>query len=213
MSVKNFTVEEVPRKSVVKFIEKHHYSHNVNGVQSLYHYGLFTEGNFGIPKMIGAMMYAHPSMPATAAKYNPINPTKCLELRRLVCIDATPKNTESFFIGQTFKLLKRDTDMEVIVSFADQHHGHTGVIYKATNFDYLGETSRGRILMVDGKEMHSRSLNQLDRPYGRELKRRYEAGDENIFWKNTKPKHIYVYYLNKKIKRKIKKLDFQPKSS
>ena len=207
MSVKNFTVEEVPRKSVVKFIEKHHYSHNVNGVQSLYHYGLFTEGNFGIHKMIGAMMYAHPSMPATAATYNPINPTKCLELRRLVCIDATPKNTESFFIGQTFKLLKRDTDMEVIVSFADQHHGHTGVIYKATNFDYLGETSRGRILMVDGKEMHSRSLNQLDRPYGRELKRRYEAGDENIFWKNTKPKHIYVYYLNKKIKRQIKKLD------
>jgi len=207
VSVTDFTVEEIPRKSVVKFIEKHHYSHNVNGVQSLYHYGLFTEGNFGLPKMIGAMMYAHPSMPATAAKYNPINPDKCLELRRLVCIDDTPKNTESYFIGQTFKLLKRDTDMEVIVSFADQHHGHTGVIYKATNFDYLGETGKGRILMVDGKEMHSRSLNQLDRPYGRELNRRYKAGDKNIFWKNTEPKHIYVYYLNKRIKRQIKKLN------
>ena len=213
MSVTDFTVEEIPRKSVVKFIEKHHYSHNVNGVQSLYHYGLFTEGNFGLPKMIGAMMYAHPSMPATAAKYNPINPDKCLELRRLVCIDDTPKNTESYFIGQTFKLLKRDTDMEVIVSFADQHHGHTGVIYKATNFDYLGETAKGRILIVDGKEMHSRSLNQLDRPYGRELNRRYKAGDKNIFWKNTEPKHIYVYYLNKRIKRQIKKLDFIKKKS
>jgi|TARA_Y100000289_G_C3906799_1_gene142395 hypothetical protein len=207
MSVKEFTVEEVNRKSIVKFIEKHHYSHNVNGVQSLYHYGLYKEGNFGLPKMIGAMMYAYPSMPATAAKYNPINPTKCLELRRLVCIDDTPKNTESYFIGQTFKMLKRDTDMEVVVSFADQHHGHTGVIYKATNFEYLGETARGRVLMVDGKEMHSRSLNQLDRPYGRELNRRYKAGDENIFWKNTEPKHIYVYYLNKRIKRQIKKLD------
>ena len=214
MSVTDFIVEEIPRKSVVKFIEKYHYSHNVNGVQSLYHYGLFTEGNFGLPKMIGAMMYAHPSMPATAAKYNPINPDKCLELRRLVCIDDTPKNTESYFIGQTFKLLKRDTDMEVIVSFADQHHGHTGVIYKATNFDYLGETGKGRILMVDGKEMHSRSLNQLDRPYGRELNRRYKAGDENIFWKKTNPKHIYVYYLNKKIKRQIKKsLTLTSKSS
>ena len=212
MSVKNFTVEEVTRKSIVSFIEKHHYSHNVNGVQSLYHYGLYTEGNFGIPKMIGAMMYAHPSMPATAAKYNPINPNKCLELRRLVCIDDTPKNTESYFIGQTFKLLKRDTDMEVIVSFADQHHGHTGVIYKASNFDYLGETKPGRILMVDGKEMHSRSLNQLDRPYGRELNRRYKAGDKNIFWKKTKPKHIYTYYLNKKIKRQIKKLDLYTKN-
>ena len=213
MSVTDFTVEEIPRKSVVKFVEKHHYSHNVNGVQSLYHYGLFREGNFGIPKMIGAMMYAHPSMPATAAKYNPINPDKCLELRRLVCIDDTPKNTESYFIGQTFKLLKRDTDMEVIVSFADQHHGHTGVIYKATNFEYLGETGKGRILMVDGKEMHSRSLNQLDRPYGRELNRRYKAGDKNIFWKNTNPKHIYVYYLNKKIKRQIKSLTYTRKKS
>ena len=206
MSVKNFTVEEIPRKSVVKFIEKHHYSHNVNGVQSLYHYGLFTEGNFGIPKMIGAMMYAHPSMPATAAKYNPINPTKCLELRRLVCIDDTPKNTESYFIGQTFKWLKKNTDIEVIVSFADEEEGHTGVIYKATNFNYLGITAPGRVLMVDGKKYHSRSLNQDKRPYGRELKRRFESGDENIFYINTKSKHIYTYYFNKKIEKEIKRL-------
>ena len=206
MSVTEFTVEEILRKSTVKFIEKHHYSHNVNGVQSLYHFGLYREGNFGLPTMIGAMMYAHPSMPATAAKYNPINHDKCLELRRLVCIDDTPKNTESYFIGKTLRWLKQNTDMEVIVSFADQHYGHSGIIYKATNFEHYGETSPGRILMVDGKEMHSRSLNQLDRPYGRELNRRYKAGDENIFWKNTKPKHIYVYYLNKKIKREIKRL-------
>ena len=213
MSVTDFTVEYINRKAVTSFIEQHHYSHNVNGIQSYHHFGLYTEGNFGLPRMIGAMLYAMPSMPHTAAKYNPINPTKCMELRRFVCIDDTPKNTESYFIGQTFKLLKRDKDMEVIVSFADQHHGHTGVIYKATNFDYLGETGKGRILMVDGKEMHSRSLNQLDRPYGRELNRRYKAGDKNIFWKNTKPKHNYVYHLNKRIKRQIKSLNITRKSS
>ena len=206
MSVTEYTVEQIPRKSIVSFIEKHHYSHNVNGVQSIYHFGLFREGNFGLPTMIGAMMYAYPSMPATAAKYNPINPDKCLELRRLVCIDDTPKNTESYFIGQTFKWLKQNTDMEVIVSFADTHYGHDGVIYKATNFEYLGETSKVQVLMVDGKEMHSRSMNQKKRPYSREIKRRYDSGDENIFFKNRSPKKIYVYYLNKKIKRKIKKL-------
>ncbi len=211
MSVTNFLVEEILRKPASKFIEKHHYSHSTNGVQSIIHYGLFKPdedgSRFGVPKMIGAAMYAWPSMPHTRGKYNPINPTKCLELRRLACVDDTPKNTESYFIAQTIKLLKKTTDMEVIVSFADGHQGHTGVIYKASNFDYLGETGGGRILMVDGKETHSRSLNQLNRPYGRELNRRYKAGDENIFWKKTKPKHIYVYYLNKKIKRQIKKLD------
>ena len=157
--------------------------------------------------MIGAMMYAHPSMPATAAKYNPINHDKCLELRRLVCIDDTPKNTESYFIGKTLRWLKQYTDMEVIVSFADQHYGHSGVIYKASNFEYLGETAGSRVLMVDGEEMHSRSMNQVHRPYSREIKRRYDSGDEKIFWKKRKPKYIYVYYLNKKIKRLIKRLD------
>ena len=206
MKVTDFTVEHVNRKAVVSFIEKHHYSHNVNGIQSYYHFGLFGEGNFGLPKMIGAMLYAMPSMPATAAKYNPINPSKCMELRRLVCIDDTPTNTESYFIGQTFKWLKQNTDIEVIVSFADQHYGHSGVIYKATNFEYLGETAPARVLMVDGKEYHSRSLNQHRRPYGRELKRRYDSGDENIFFISRKPKHIYVYYLNRKIKKEIKRL-------
>tara|TARA_Y100000114_G_scaffold157223_1_gene188155 strand:- start:4101 stop:4733 length:633 start_codon:yes stop_codon:yes gene_type:complete len=207
MKVKNFSVEYINRKAVKSFVEKYHYSHNINGIQSYHHFGLYSEGNFGLPKMIGAMMYAMPSMPDTAAKYNPINPRKCMELRRLVCVDDTPKNTESYFIGKTLRWLKRNTDLEVIISFADQHYEHSGTIYKASNFEYFGETSKSRILMVDGKEVHGRSLNQTKRPYGRELKKRYEAGDENIYWVPRKPKHIFVYYLNKKIKRKIKKLD------
>ena len=206
MKVTDFTVELVQRNAVVSFIEKHHYSHNVNGIQSYYHFGLYRDGKFGLPEMIGAMMYAMPSMPHTSKKYNPINPDKCYELRRLVCVDDTPKNTESYFIVQTFKWLKKNTDIEVIVSFADEEEGHTGVIYKATNFNYLGTTSPGRILMVDGKKYHSRSLNQDKRPYGRELKRRFESGDKNIFYRNTKVKHIYTYYFNKKIEKEIVRL-------
>ena len=206
--VSDFKIEPVPRSAIQSFVHKWHYSHDTNGVQQTQCFALFDD-----MKMIGAMIYALPSMKSTAAKYNPINPDRCWELRRLCCIDDTPTNTESYFIGQTFKWLKQNTDMEVIVSFADEHHGHKGVIYRATNFEYWGETAGGRILIVDGKETHSRSLNQIKRPYGRELNRRYKAGDENIFWKKTKPKHIYVYYLNKKIKRKIKKLDFIKKKS
>ena len=206
MKVTDFTVELVQRNAVVSFIEKHHYSHNVNGIQSYYHFGLYRDGKFGLPEMIGAMMYAMPSMPHTSKKYNPINPDKCFELRRLVCIDDTPKNTESYFIGQTFKWLKKNTVIEVIVSFADEEEGHTCLIYKATIFNYLGTTSPGRILMVDGKKYHSRSLNQDKRPYGRELKRRFESGDKNIFYRNTKVKHIYTYYFNKKIEKEIVRL-------
>ena len=206
MKVRDFMVEEVLRRSIAPFIEKYHYSQNVNGVQSTHCFGLYKEGNFGLPTMIGAMMYAWPSMPATAKKYNPDDPLRIYELRRLVCIDDTPTNTESYFIGQTFKLLKRLTDYKVIVSFADEEYGHKGVIYKATNFEYCGKTSPGRTLIVDGEEYHARSLNQPIKPYSREIKKRYEAKDPNIYWKHTKEKNIYVYFLDRKSK---KSFDFE----
>ena len=207
MSVTNFTVEYINRKAVTSFIEKYHYSHNINGIQSYHHFGLYTEGNFGLPRMIGAMMYAIPSMPSTAKKYNPDNPDKCRELRRLCCLDEAPTNTESYFISQTLKWLRQNTDVEVVVSFADLEQGHTGVIYKATNFHYFGQTGKGQALMVDGKRYHVRSMNQPIKPYSRELKRRYQAGDEGIYYVDTKPKNIYVYYLSKKAKKKYLYVD------
>ena len=66
-----------------------------------------------------------------------------IELRRLCCIDATPKCTESYFIGKTQRWLKKNTNYKIIVSYADAYHGHRGTIYKATNFKYEGLTSPG----------------------------------------------------------------------
>ena len=56
--------------------------------------------------------------------------------------------------------------------------------------------------MVDGKEYHARSLNQPIKPYSIEIKRRWEAKDPNVYFKDRGPKNIYVYYLDKKFKRK-----------
>tara|TARA_B100000073_G_scaffold339893_1_gene338942 strand:+ start:1792 stop:2436 length:645 start_codon:yes stop_codon:yes gene_type:complete len=201
----NYFIEKVYRTAIQSFIETHHYSHNTNGVQTLECFGLYREGNFGFPELIGAAMFAIPSMPATAAKYNPINPRKCVELRRLVCIDDTPKNTESWFMARMIKWLKQYTDYEVIVSFADKHHGHVGIVYKASNFEFLGETAPGRVLMVDGKEFHSRTLNQAHKPYSRRIKKRYDEGDKDVYFRKRKSKNIYVYYLNKGIRKKIMK--------
>ena len=202
IKVSDFTIEAVHKKAVTPFIEKWHYSHSTNGVQHTQCFALFD----GMT-MIGAMIYALPSMKATAAKYNPINPLRCWELRRLCCIDDTPTNTESFFIGKTLRWLKQNTDAEVIISYSDLHQGHEGTIYKASNFINIGQSPASRVLMVDGKEFHGRSMNNKHRPYGRALKRRWEAKkagakDDGIYYVDRKPKNIYVYYLNKKVKKK-----------
>ena len=204
--VTDFTVEAVPRKVIAGFVEKHHYLHSVNGVQHIQCFGLFKEGRFGFDKqLIGAAMYCHPSMPSTAQRYNPDNPKRCWELRRMVCIDDTPKNTESYFISKCLKWIRQNTNVEVVLAFADTQEGHEGIIYQASNFHSLGQTGSGTKLMVDGKLRHNRSLNQDKRQFGRTLKRRYLAGDKDVYQVKVKPKNIYVYYLNKKVKKKLLK--------
>ena len=210
--VVDYKVELSEYKVVKPFINKWHYSHKTHGLKVKYCFALFREGKFGFDKeMIGAAMYAIPSMPSTAKKYNPDNPDKCRELRRLCCLDEAPTNTESYFISQTLKWLRQNTDVEVVISYADLEQGHEGIIYKASNFHYLGQSGGGSILMVDGKKYHARSMNQKEKPYGRELKRRWnnkeghsfwDSKEENMYYVDTKPKNIYVYYLSKKAKKK-----------
>ena len=204
MKVSEFTIEPVVKKAVTGFIEKHHYSHYAGGIQHKQCFALYSpDGMFGLPRMIGAAIYGQPAMPDTAKKYHPDEPLRCWEMRRLCCIDDTPTNTESYFIGQTIKWIRQNTDVQVIISYSDLNQGHEGTIYKATNFVHLGETSPSKVLMVDGKEYHPRSMNNKHRPYGRELKRRYDNKDENIFYVDKKPKNIFAYYLNKKLKKKM----------
>ena len=199
--VSDFKIEPVPRSAIQSFVHKWHYSHDTNGVQQTQCFALFDNN-----RMIGAMIYALPSMKSTAAKYNPDNPDRCWELRRLCCIDDTPKNTESFFIGKTLKWLKQNTDAEVIISYSDLQQGHEGVVYKASNFINMGQTPGGQALMVDGKQYHDRTIRNK-RPYARAIKRRWEEKqngkkDDDIYFVETKPKNIYVYYLNRKLRKK-----------
>ena len=210
IKVSDFTVEAVPKKTVTSFIEKWHYSHYAGGIQHRQCFALYSpDGKFGLPRMIGCMIYGQPAMSNTAAKYHPDNPDRCWELRRLCCIDDTPTNTESFFIGKTLRWLKQNTDAEVIVSYSDLQQGHEGVVYKASNFINVGQTPPGQALMVDGKQYHDRTIRNK-RPYARAIKRRWEEKqngkkDDDIYFVETKPKNIYVYYLNKKLKKKMLK--------
>ena len=165
IKVSDFTVEAVPKKAVTSFIEKWHYSHYAGGIQHRQCFALYSpDGKFGLPRMIGCMIYGQPAMSNTAAKYHPDNPDRCWELRRLCCIDDTPTNTESFFIGKTLKWLKQNTDAEVIISYSDLQQGHEGVVYKASNFINMGQTPSGQALMVDGKQYHDRTIRNK-RPF------------------------------------------------
>jgi hypothetical protein len=188
-----YTVEHTNLKAVKKFINTLHYSHKTKGLKAKHCFGLYREGVF-TPDLIGAIIYALPAMPKPAQKYCPTNPDKLLELVRLVCIDDTLKNTESYFIGSTLRWLKKYTDYKVVLSYADPMFGHSGTIYKATNFIHSGMTGSKRTVIVDGKRFHERILTDKHK-FAKEVQDRFNNNDTDIKIIKTKPKHIYLYNL------------------
>lgn len=198
IKVKNFEVKPTTIQYVRDFVETWHYSSNVNGLRISNVFGLFYQGN-----LIGAMIYGPLGMANTWKKYAD-SENDVVELRRLCCIDNTPKNTESYFIGKTLKWLKKNTDYKIVISYADTFHNHRGTIYKASNFEYHGMTAKGRVIECDGKIYHDKCIRtyHIDRygnkhlkPFAQRVKSALENGEAKYI--ETPGKHIYIYRLSK----------------
>lgn len=184
-----YTVKLVERQAVRDFIEKHHYSHNINGLMSSYCFGMYDQED----EMVGAMIYGKLGMANAWKKYGS-SIDEVMELRRLVLVDDTPKNSESYFIGRTLRWLKANTEVKTIVSYADPNYGHSGVIYRATNFEHVGMTASGKVIIWDGKKYHDKAIRTKYKgelkPFAKRLKQALEAGE--AYYETQLPKHIYV---------------------
>ena len=186
-----YTVESCERKEIRDFIEKWHYSHSINGLLSQYCFKLM-DGD----TMVGAMIYGGLGMANCWKKYAE-NKEDIIELRRLCCIDDTPKNTESYFIGKTLKWLLKNTSIKKVISYADNTYGHRGVIYQASNFKHLGKTAKGRVIMWQGKRYHDKTIRTKYKgelkPFAKRVKEALEKGE--AYYEETKGKEIYLYDL------------------
>lgn len=147
-------------------------------------------------EIIGGMIYGALAM-ANAWKKYAAEIGDVIELRRLCCIDDTPKNTESYFIGKTLRWLKRNTEIKTVVSYADPEYGHSGVIYRASNFQHIGMTSKGKVIMWEGRKYHDKAIRTKYKgelkPFAKRIKEALENGEAE--YKKTEGKHIYIYKL------------------
>lgn len=196
MSVKSYQVRPVSLSVIRALIETLHYSHSVNGLKVAHCFGLYDAD-----RLIGGMLYGAPAMRNAWKKYAS-SEEALLELRRLVVIDETPKNAESYFIGRSLRWLKQNTQVETIVSYADNTHNHKGTIYRASNFKYLGETPKGKMISWNGKLYHDKSIRTFYttsagekrlKPFAQRIRTALENGDAH--WVPTQTKNIFVYSL------------------
>ena len=192
-SCKEYTVKLVQRKDIRDFMEKWHYSHSINGLMSNYCFALYYKDT-----MIGAMIYGHMAMANQWKKYGNSS-DEVIELRRLAMIDTTLRNSESYFIGKTIRWLKKNTNLKIIVSYADTFHGHQGIIYKASNFKYAGKTAKGKVIMYQGKRYHDKTIRTKYKgklkPFAQKIKDALE--NKEAYYVKTPGKNIYTYQLRK----------------
>lgn len=65
---------------------------------------------------------------------------RVLALSRLVVAPGVPKNAAGFLIARSIRLIKQAGGWDCLVTYADEYQGHSGGIYKATNWIEVGLT-------------------------------------------------------------------------
>jgi hypothetical protein len=196
MALEGWYVKKVQRSDIEGFIMANHYSGTIRSCFVDYCYGLFDECD----KMKGAMFFGAMAMHNQFMRFAD-KEEDVIELRRLCCVDDTPKNAESFFIGKSIKLLAEEWRGKVIVSYADKEYSHSGIIYKASNFECWGEGPGAKVIYVGTKKYHDKII-RARKPNGEltkvaiRIKAMLETGE--AVWKDTAGKVTYVYKLNPK---------------
>jgi hypothetical protein len=124
-----------------------------------------------------------------------LSPSKVIELDRF-CIHPNyqKKNFASWFLSRCSKLLFDEfKSIDVIISFADPTFGHTGTIYKASNWKFLKETSVSYFyISPEGYVVHKKTL--YEHAQKMKMKEREYAEKFGYEKKPTKSKLKFVLY-------------------
>lgn len=66
--------------------------------------------------------------------------TRVLALTRMVMMPDVPRNACSFLLARAVDQIKQDGRFISLVTYADESQGHTGAVYRAANWTYVGRT-------------------------------------------------------------------------
>lgn len=143
MRADEWTVDPIiSHGDAVAIVERLHYSRSASNT-STYRHGLYRAGNDALRELFGAALWQPPTRTAAESVAGE-GWRGVLCLSRLVVAPEVPVNGASFLLGRSMKMIDR-VRWPVLLTYADTAHGHTGAIYKATNWTSLGPTSAGDV--------------------------------------------------------------------
>jgi hypothetical protein len=152
-------VQTVDLHVVQDLVAKHHYSKGGSNTAT-YRHGLFKKDS---DKCMGVAWWIPPTKAAALSTY-PSNWKGVLALSRLAVVPDVPTNGASFLLGASMRMIDR-TKWPCLVTYADEMQGHTGAIYRATNWEYCGMTAKEATFFKDGR-MIARKAGPRTRTHG-----------------------------------------------
>ncbi len=146
-------VDSVPLETAREMVSRYHYARGGSNTR-VYTHGLFKRGDWLAPQCYGVAWWIPPTKAAAEATCK--NWQGVLSLSRLAIHPAAPKNAASFLIGASVRMIDRER-WPCLVTYADEWQGHTGQIYKATNWTEAGRTKPEATYTLHGQMVSRKS--------------------------------------------------------
>jgi len=138
----DWEVRTIPEHGEVqRLVRAWHYAQGVPNT-STYRHGLYRAGVILHGDAHGATLWIPPTRSAAVALVGEDHCEGVLACSRLVVDPELPTNGASFLLGRSMRLIDRDR-WPVFVTYADTAQGHTGAIYRATNWTCDGPVAAG----------------------------------------------------------------------
>ncbi len=144
----DWTVRDIEIAVARRMCEKHHYAAGASNTATYLH-GLFREGEIFAEQVCGIAWWIPPTRSAAEATY-PDRWQGVLCLSRLVIMPGVPANACTFLLARSRALIDR-LAWPCLVTYADTWRGHTGAIYRADNWHYVGLTRPERTYTIRGR--------------------------------------------------------------
>lgn len=136
LSRADYEVREIDQATAIELVVRWHYARGGSNT-AVYRHGLFRRDS---DEPLGVAWWLPPTKVAAQSVTNREDDAwqGVLCLTRLVISPDVPTNGASFLLGQSIRMIRRARNWHTLLTYADTGEGHTGAIYRATNWEYLG---------------------------------------------------------------------------
>ena len=196
MAKHEFSVMRVDKRYILELIGEYHYLSRISkGFKSGFNYALIKRG-----EVVGAIVFTTLSVCELCVGMlgkGRAEQDGYFELSRLCVrpdVQRVEHNITSWFVARAIKQLRRDTEVKLILSYADSQY-HSGTIYAATNFDYFGLTEQKNDFWIKQENIQTNMFGDPEETHIKHSRGKVRGVDGE--WRPRSRKHRFLKVYDK----------------